>query len=72
MSVNFCLPISILFLSDPRNILQNPYFYAEVSALYAKIPSFYADLFLFGFQYPGNVQGQVPVGCLRYLFNDSA
>ena len=47
------------------------YDFCPIPALYVKIPDLYADIFLFGFYYANNLRGQVPVGCLRSVSNDS-
>ena len=46
--------------------------FCPIPDLYAKVPDFYADIFLFMFHCDGNVRGQVPVDCLWSVTNDSA
>ena len=45
--------------------------FCPIPALYVKIPTFYADIFLFRLQCASNVCGWVTIGCLRSVANDS-
>ena len=57
----FCSPLASQLMSG----------FCPIPALYVKIPTFYADIFLFRLQCASNVCGWVTIGCLRSVSNNS-
>ena len=62
MSVTSGLPISVQILSG----------FCQVPDLYAKIPAFYANIFLFVLHCEGNIRVLISKDYVRYVANDNA
>ena len=57
-----------MLVTFASQILSN---FCTIPALYAKIPTFNADIYLFSFRCDDNIRGRVLVGCLFYLSNSA-